>query len=118
MRAIGGEAEVYLWLEATDMRAGFERLSAIVQDCMSRHVIAGGFYVFISRCRRRVKILYWDGDGFALWYKRLEAGSFRIERREGSEVISGVDLEQLLRGVDLSRIVLKKKAERGLYCAA
>ena len=118
MKAVATEAEVYLWLGATDMRAGFERLASLVQERMNRTVIAGGMYVFVSRCRRRVKILHWDRDGYALWYKRLEAGTFRVEQREGVEIVSGVDLEQLLSGIELSRIILRRNAEKGLYNAA
>jgi transposase len=62
--------------------------------------------------------LYWDNDGYALWYKRLEAGSFRIAEGDTTEAITGVDLEALLSGVDLSRIKLKKDVEKGLYTAA
>lgn len=118
MKGIASDAQVYLWLGATDMRAGFERLAALVQERMSRSVLSGGLYVFVSRCQRRVKILYWDKDGYALWYKRLEAGTFRLEQREGVELVSGVDLDQLLSGIDLSRIILCKNAEKGLYSAA
>lgn len=118
MKGIASDAQVYLWLGVTDMRAGFERLAARVQERMSRSVMSGGIYVFVSRCRRRVKILYWDNDGYALWYKRLEAGTFRMEQRDGVEIVSGVDLEQLLSGIDLSRIILRRNAEKGLYDAA
>lgn len=118
MKGITSDAQVYLWLGATDMRAGFERLAALVQERMSRSALSGGLYVFVSRCRRRVKILYWDNDGYALWYKRLEAGTFRIAQSNGCEIVSGVDLEQLLSGIDLSRIILRRNAEKGLYNAA
>lgn len=118
MRGIDGQAEVYLWLGATDMRAGFERLAQLVQERMARAVVGGGLYVFVSRCRSRVKILYWDRDGYALWYKRLEAGTLRICCRDGMEVLNGVDLTELLAGMDLSRIILKKDVEKGLYSAA
>lgn len=117
MKAIEAKAEVYLWLGPTDMRAGFERLACLVQEKLIRSVIAGGLFVFVSRCRKRVKILYWDHDGYALWCKRLEAGTFRVEQKDSAETLSGVDLNQLLSGVDLSRIILKKDAEKGLYSA-
>lgn len=115
MRDLSSEVEVYLWLGATDMRAGFERLSQLVQEKQKRSVISGGLYVFFSRCRKRVKILYWDRDGFALWYKRLEAGVLRVSQKEASETLQGSELEEILSGIDLSRIQLRKDAKRGLY---
>lgn len=115
MRAIAADVPVYLWLGCADMRMGFDRLAALVKEGMSRSVTEGGLYVFFSRARERVKILYWDRDGYALWHKRLEAGTFRIESREGHEEITGVDLEEILSGVDLSRIKVRRNAEMGLY---
>jgi transposase len=115
MRGVDAETQVYLWLGVTDMRAGFERLSQLVRDKQQRSVIAGGLYVFLSRCRKRVKILYWDRDGYALWYKRLEAGTLKVSKTEEVEILSGVDLSELLMGIDLARIKLKKSAEIGLY---
>ena len=115
MRGLDPGVSVYLWLGRTDMRMSFDRLSRLVQEQLSRSVVAGGVYVFFSRRRERVKILYWDRDGYALWQKRLEAGTFRVENREGCEEISGVDLEELLSGVDLSRIKVRRNAENGLY---
>jgi transposase len=62
-----------------------------------------------------VRILYWDKDGYAMWLRRLEAGIFKVELRDGYEQITGVDLAELLSGLDLSRIKLRKSAENGLY---
>jgi len=118
MKALTPETVVYLACGVTDMRAGFERLASMVQEQLNRSVLSGGLYVFVSRCRKRIKLLYWDRDGYALWYKRLEAGAFRIEKKEGSEIITGIDLVEILSGVDLSRIILKKSAEKGLYSSA
>lgn len=118
MEAVPPDAAVYVWQGAADMRAGFERLSSLVHEHMQRFVLGGGVYVFVSRCRKRVKLLYGDNDGYALWYKRLEAGAFRVEQRAHVEVITGVDLEELLNGMDLCRVKMKKSAEKGLYQAA
>ena len=115
MRTIDPGVAVYLWLGHSDMRISFDRLSLLVREKLSRSVIEGGLYVFFSRKRDRVRILYWDKDGYALWQKRLEAGTFRVECRDGIEIISGVDLGELLSGVDLSRIKIRKNAENGLY---
>ena len=115
MKELKAETEVYVWLGAADMRSGFDRLAQLVQERLSRSVIGGGVYVFLSRCRRRVKLLYWDADGYAIWYKRLEAGALRVEYKEAVEIITGIDLKELLWGIDLSRIKLRKSAEKGLF---
>lgn len=115
MRKIEAQVPVYLWLGRADMRMSFDRLSLLIREKLSRSVIEGGLYVFFSRRRERVKILYWDRDGYALWMKRLEAGVFRVENREGCEEITGVDLAELLAGVELSRIKLRKNVESGVF---
>lgn len=115
MRWVEPGVPVYLWLGRSDMRMSFDRLSELIREKLSRSVIEGGLYVFFSRRRERVKILYWDKDGYALWQKRLEAGAFRVESREGAEEITGADLAEILAGVDLSRIKIRKNAEDGLY---
>lgn len=115
MKGVEVGVPVYLWLGAMDMRISFDRLSGFVGEKLGRSVMGGGLYVFFSRCQSRVKILYWDRDGYALWHKRLEAGVFRIERRDTHEEISAVDLEELLCGVELSRIKFRKKAEQGSF---
>ena len=97
------------------MRCSFDRLSSLVAENIKRSVIAGGVYVFFSRCRRKVKILYWDQDGFAIWHKRLEVGSYRVERVESYDLVTAIDLEELLRGTDFSRIKLRKNAESGSF---
>jgi transposase len=106
---------VYLFGQACDMRRGFDRLAEYVASAVGKTVIAGGVFVFLSRDRRRVKILYWDKDGYALWYKRLEAGVFRVELEDGHEELTGVDLKLLLEGLELKRIKFRKHAEQGLY---
>jgi len=115
MKSLKEFPSVYLHTGVSDMRLGMDRLSAQIQLELSRSVFSGGIFVFISRCRRKIRLLYWDRDGYALWQKRLEAGVFRIEQKDGYEEITGVDLEELLSGMDLSRIKLRKSAAQGLY---
>ncbi len=86
-----------------------------IREELSRSVTSGGVFVFLSRCRRKVRLLYWDKDGYAMWVKRLEVGTFRVERRDGYEEITGVDLEELLGGTDLCRIRFRKVASDRLY---
>lgn len=116
MHALTAGVPVYLYTGTLDMRVGFDRLAEKVKHECERSVITGGWYVFFSRARDRVRIFYWDRDGYAMWTKRLEAGSFKVERREGGyEELSAIDLKELLSGAELSRIKLRKSAENGLY---
>lgn len=115
MKAISNETPIYVWQGCVDMRMSFDRLSLIVQEQLGRSVLGGGVFVFFSRCRSRVKLLYWDRDGYALWHKRLEAGSYEVVRVDASEEITQIDLEELLSGTALSRIKLRKNVEKGSY---
>lgn len=116
MKSFSDGTEVYLWQGVVDMRTGFDRLAAFVSEHLSQSVInSGGVYLFFSKCRTKVKLLYWDKDGYALWYKRLEAGKYRIPRAELHEMISVDELDMLLSGTDFSRIKLAKNAEKGSF---
>ena len=115
MKAIEPEVSVYIWQGAMDMRVSFDRLASFIKENLDSGLIRKSLFVFLSRGRDRVKILYWDRDGYALWYKRLEAGVFKVQQKLEYEEVTGVDLLQLLEGMDLSRIKLRKSAESGLY---
>lgn len=109
------QPRVFLCLSATDMRRSFDRLSQMVSEHMAKEVTAGGIFVFFSRCRSKAKLLYWDNDGYALWYKRLEVGTFKVKLcADGQEEISAVDLKLLLNGMDLSRIKLRDKIHQNV----
>ena len=109
------EAAVYIFTQACDMRCGFDRLSEYVKLQSGVNPLKGGYFIFLSRSKDRVKILYWERDGYWLCYKRLEAGTFKVEFKDGYEEVSGVDLKLLLEGMDLSRIKLRKSAEKGCF---
>lgn len=97
------------------MRQSFDKLSERIKSELKRSVTSGGLYVFLSRCRSRVKILYWDKDGYCLWYKRLEAGSFKVESSNEYEEVEYVDLMAILSGIEFSRIKLQKSSKKDLY---
>ena len=65
------------------MRKSFDGLSGLVQECFGQDLLTGHLFLFLNRRRDRIKILYFDRDGLAIWYKRLEAGSFEMPRRRG-----------------------------------
>ncbi len=99
--------KVYLALGPTDMRKSIDGLSAIVQSKWRQDPHCGHLFVFVSRRRDRVKILYFDHGGFVVYYKRLEAGRFRLPVvPSGTDRvrIEASDLQMLLRGIDFSRV--------------
>lgn len=100
MLPLNGAMRIFLYRGVTDMRRSFDGLSGMVQGVLAEDPFSGKLFVFCNRRRDRVKLLYWDGDGFALWYKRLEEGSFRIPdgRTEKMELSKG-ELSMLLEGI-------------------
>ncbi|HKD65101.1 MAG TPA: IS66 family insertion sequence element accessory protein TnpB [Candidatus Acidoferrales bacterium] len=106
---------VYLCLSPCDMRLGFDGLHALVRDHLQLDAFTGHLYLFASRRRDRVKILYWDTDGFALWAKRLEAGVYKIPSGEPGarrREITTEELGALLSGIDLSAATRRKGYRR------
>jgi transposase len=67
---------ILLYDEAVDMRKSFEGLSTLVDAAFPGKLLTGALFLFLNRRRNLIKILVWDGDGFAIWYKRLERGTF------------------------------------------
>ncbi len=86
------------------MRKGFDGLSALVQSALAETPFSGHLFVFRGRRGDRVKILWWDGDGLCLFYKRLERGKFIWPRvQEGKVSLTPAQLSMLLEGIDWRR---------------
>lgn len=106
---------VYLCLTACDMRRSFDGLHALVRDHLQLDAFAGHLYLFANKRKDRLKILYWDRDGFAIWAKRLEAGSYAIPCGEAGSrrvEITTDELSALLSGIDLSTVTRRKRYRR------
>lgn len=99
-----------------DMRRSFDGLHAMVTNAMQLDVFAGHLFVFGNKRRDRVKILYWDRDGLAVWAKRLEEGSYAMpfsgEGGEARREITAHELAALLSGIDLSEAKRRKRYVR------
>jgi transposase len=97
-----------------DMRRSFDGLHALVTDAMKLDVFAGHLFCFANRRRDRVKILYWDRDGFAVWAKRLEEGTYAMpfSEQEPRREITAQELGALLSGIDLSVAKRRKRYRR------
>jgi transposase len=107
---------VYLCLSACDMRKSFDGLHALVREYLELDAFAGHLVVFASRRRDRVKILYWDRDGFAIWSKRLEEGTYAVPLADSADErrreITAQELGALLSGIDLSQAKRRKRYQR------
>jgi transposase len=112
---------VYLCTSACDMRKSFDGLQALVSETMQLDAFAGHLFVFANRRRDRVKILYWDRDGFAVWAKRLEEGTYAMPFEDSGErrrEITAQELGALLSGIDLSQAKRRKRYRRETVEAA
>lgn len=93
-----GLNRIHLYDQAVDMRKSFEGLSRIIEDSYPGKLLTGALFLFLNRRRNLIKILYWEGDGFAIWYKRLEQGTFST-CFNGHDNLSRQQFTMLLEGV-------------------
>ena len=101
MIPIAPGTRVWLAMGHTDMRCGFNRLSLIVQETLQRDPHSGHLFVFRGRQADKIKIVWHDGQGACLFYKRLERGRFIWPSvKDGSVSISSAQLGYLLSGID------------------
>jgi transposase len=110
---------MFLCTLPADMRRSFDGLAQLVEEHLGRDALSGDLFVFRSRRGDRVKLLYWDDDGLAIWYKRLEEGTFVFPSDAGRErvgeqglVLRPAELAMLLDGVDLSSVKRGKRYQR------
>lgn len=101
MIALPPTTKVWLAAGKTDMRKGFDGLSAVAQTLLQEDPLSGHIFVFRGRMGDRIKVLWWDGQGFCLFYKRLEKGSFVWPgAQDGKVKITPAQLSSLLEGLD------------------
>ncbi|MDH3640040.1 MAG: IS66 family insertion sequence element accessory protein TnpB [Gammaproteobacteria bacterium] len=106
MRPSNDLPAVYLCREAVDFRKGINGLAVLVEEVMDLDPFSERLFVFCNRRRDRVRILYWERNGFCMWHKRLEKDRFCWPRREVGTVITwtGQQLNWLLDGIDVLRL--------------
>ena len=117
LHTLDGTQKTRIWLavESTDMRCGFDRLAERVKTVIAQDPLGDSLFVFRSRRGDRLKILTWDRDGFVLWYKRLEAGVFKLPRvSPGSRSVElrASELAMILDGIDMTKLKRVPRYER------
>jgi transposase len=106
---------VFLHSSPTDLRKGFDALSGLVTSAFGQDPTCGHLFLFVNRRRDRLKMLYWDRDGLAIWYKRLEVGSFQLPAAPRDTVsieMTATQLALILSGIDLRSAHQRKRYQR------
>lgn len=125
MLSLALPGRIFVCTLPTDMRKSFDTLARLVQEHLDGDPLSGDLFVFRSRRGDRVKLLYWDEDGYALWYKRLEAGTFVLPVADGQRQSAGphglvlrpAELAMLLDGIDLSSAGRRQRYQRPVAAA-
>ena len=95
---------IFLATAPADMRRGFDGLASLTSSVIGENPLSGHLFVFRNRRGDRLKILYWDRDGLALWAKRLERGVFRFPTPQSHRVeVTPAELAAILEGIDLKQ---------------
>jgi transposase len=101
-------ASLYYWYNGpADMRKGFDALCGIIQEHMHANVLLGGVYIFVNRKRNQIKLLHFEGDGLAIYYKRLEKGRYElpvIDLQSTCATIDWLQLQLILQGIILNSV--------------
>jgi transposase len=110
--------EVFIGLEPIDLRWGFDRLAGLVEERIGRKARCGALFVFFGKRRTALKVLFSDGSGMCIFYKRLDKGTFRlpdpVEEGASSVVVEEGFLEDLLDGVEVE-VVMERKRASGMH---
>lgn len=117
MYPIAAQTKVFLSLTPTDMRKSFRGLLTLTEAVLRQAPSSGHLFVFLGRRRDLIKVLYWDGTGFCIWYKRLEVGRFQLPRVDNVDAAQGIELSTtqlslILDGIDLSSVKQRLRYRR------
>jgi transposase len=114
MLSLPPSVQIWLSVQPADLRKSFDGLAALVEHGLGGDPLSGHVFVFRNKAADRIKLLVWDEDGYVIYYKRLEAGTFRFPA-SGAQVhvtIRAADLLMLLDGVDLASVRRRPRYRR------
>src|SRR5690606_21011598 len=108
MLSLSPSCRYFLYREQTDMRKGFDSLSGIVGDALGKDPLSGDVFIFFNRRKTQVKMLLWERDGYSIYYKRLERGSYELPLNDSAELRAD-DLLLILQGISLKSVRRRKR---------
>lgn len=111
MLALPSSCRYYLYRHQADMRKGFDGLSGLVREGLLKDPLSGDVFIFFNRRRSQVKLLVWEGDGFSIYHKRLEKGTYEIPETPAGELRSD-ELMLILQGIWLRSVRRRKRFNR------
>ncbi len=115
MLMLPASVKVFVCARPTDMRCGFNKLSMLAEQVMDQDPLTGHLFVFFNKSGDKCKILWWDRTGFAIWYKRLEEGTFERLQSDLDKMALEIDaakLSWILEGIDLFKTRRRRRYER------
>jgi transposase len=103
MLTISSAVRILLYQNSVDMRKSFEGLSAIIEQAFPEQLLTGALFVFLNKAQDKMKVLYWDKDGLAIWYKMLEKGTFSRGNLTEKQ-LSRTEFLMLLEGITPKKV--------------
>jgi transposase len=112
MLSITSAQRYFLYTAQTDMRKGFDSLCGLVSNEFKMNPLSGDVFIFLSRTKNKIKLLQWQRDGFAIYYKRLEKGTFELPKNNTAvAMISSGQLMLIMEGIQLSSVKKRLRYE-------
>ena len=113
MLSVAPTPTIFLHTDATDMRKSFTGLCGLIRSVFGDDPADGSLFLFVNQRRDRIKALQWHGDGFVIWYKRLERGTWQLPAADSETLeLEAHELAMILRGIDLKSARRRIRYER------
>jgi transposase len=111
MLSLSSGSRYFLYQQPCDMRCGIYALAGLVQNSLKQNPLSGDIFIFIGKRGNQIRLLQWDRDGYALYIKRLERGTFE-RPSNGKLQLSAQELMLILGGIRLSSVQMRKRYAR------
>jgi len=108
MLFLSASCRYFLYRHQADMRKGFDGLSGLVRTGLAKDLLSGDVFIFFNKRRSQVKLLVWERDGFSIYHKRLEAGTYELPATSSEELRSD-ELMLILQGISLRSVRRRKR---------